>query len=167
MEKIAILIPCYNESKNIEKEQIQKMLKYYAIYLIIAIVVYISNAILYNTNETYKQYMEYNDIRNNLHDLNYVSYEENKEIFDEVGWSKNDHYMFYTFGFGDENIYSKENLEKILNYKIEKDGKYNFNTDISEIKESFISECMNNYTYIIIFFMAIFILSLFKDEDLS
>ena len=150
------------KSKNIEKEQIQKMLKYYAIYLIIAIVVYISNAILYNTNETYKQYMEYNDIRNNLHDLNYVSYEENKEIFDEVGWSKNDHYMFYTFGFGDENIYSKENLEKILNYKIEKDGKYNFNTDISEIKESFISECMNNYTYIIIFFMAIFILSLFN-----
>ena len=150
------------KSKNIEKEQIQKMLKYYAIYLIIAIVVYISNAILYNTNETYKQYMEYNDIRTNLHDLNYVSYEENKEIFDEVGWSKNDHYMFYTFGFGDENIYSKENLEKILNYKIEKDGKYNFNTDISEIKESFISECMNNYTYIIIFFMAIFILSLFN-----
>ena len=150
------------KSKNIEKEQIKKMLKYYAIYLIIAIVVYISNAILYNTNETYKQYMEYNDIRTNLHDLNYVSYEENKEIFDEVGWSKNDHYMFYTFGFGDENIYSKENLEKILNYKIEKDGKYNFNTDISEIKESFISECMNNYTYIIIFFMAIFILSLFN-----
>lgn len=150
------------KSKNIEKEQIKKMLKYYAIYLIIAIVVYISNAILYNTNETYKQYMEYNDIRTNLHDLNYVSYEENKEIFDEVGWSKNDHYMFYTFGFGDEDIYSKENLEKILNYKIEKDGKYNFNTDISEIKESFISECMNNYTYIIIFFMAIFILSLFN-----
>ena len=150
------------KSKNIEKEQIQKMLKYYAIYVIIAIVVYISNAILYNTNETYKQYMEYNDIRTNLHDLNYVSYEENKEIFDEVGWSKNDHYMFYTFGFGDENIYSKENLEKILNYKIEKDGKYNFKTDISEIKESFISECMNNYTYIIIFFMGIFILSLFN-----
>lgn len=153
--------------KNIEKSQIKKMFKYYLIYAIITIVVYISNIIIYNSNDTYKEYMEYNDIRTTLHDLTYVDYEENKEIFDEIGWSKNDHYMFYTFGFGDENIYSKENLEKILNYKIQKEGKYSFNTDISEICKSFTEQCMNTNTYITIIFIAIFIFSLFNGNKLK
>lgn len=49
--------------------------------------------------------------------MSYTDYEENKEIFNEIGWSKNDHYLFYTFNYGDENTYSKENLEKIVEYK--------------------------------------------------
>lgn len=145
--------------KKIEKSQIVKMIKYYFVYIIITIVVAISNIIIYNDN-TYKEYMEYNDIRSTLHDLTYVDYEENKEIFDEIGWSKNDHYMFYTFNFGDENIYSKENLEKILDYKIQKDGKYSFNTDIHEIEGAFLSQCMNTNTYLSILFISIFIVSL-------
>lgn len=147
--------------KNIEKSQIVRMIKYYLVYIIITIVIVISNIIIYNTDNTYKEYMKYNDIRTTLHDLTYVDYEENKEIFDEIGWSKNDYYMFYTFNFGDENIYSKENLEKILDYKIQKDGKYSFNTNIHEIGEAFSSQCMNTNTYLSILFISVFIVSLF------
>lgn len=147
--------------KKIEKSKIITMIKYYLVYIIITIVVVISNIMIYKDN-TYKEYMEYNDIRATLHDLTYVDYEENKEIFDEIGWSKNDHYMFYTFNFGDENVYSKENLEKILDYKIQKDGKYNFNTNIHEIEEAFSSQCMDTNTYLSILFISIFIGSLFN-----
>ena len=108
--------------------------------------------------------MIYNDARATLHDITYVDYDNNKEIFDEIGWSKNDHYMFYTFGFGDENIFSKEKIQKVLDYKIKKDGKYNFNTDLIQIKDNFISEATNTYTYISILFTSIFIMSLFINK---
>ena len=175
MQSLLIIIPFfglyfvinlvgYKFQKQIQKDTIIKMLKYYLIYVLITVIVYLSNIIIYNSDEVYKNYMEYNDIRATLHDIIYVDYEENKEIFDEVGWSKNDHYLFYTFNFGDEDIYSKENLQKILDYKIQKDGKYNFDTNIVEINRSFISETSDSITYISILFMAIFIISLFNSN---
>lgn len=69
--------------------------------------------------------------------------------------------MFYTFNFGDENIYSKENLEKILDYKIQKDGKYNFDMDISKIADSLLSQYMNQNIYLFLIFISVFIISLF------
>ena len=175
MQSLLIIIPFfglyfiinlvkYKFQKQIQKDTIIKIVKYYLIYILITVIVYVSNIIIYNSDEIYKNYMEYNDTRATLHDIIYVDYEENKEIFDEIGWSKNDHYLFYTFNFGDENIYSKENLEKILDYKIQKDGKYNFDTNIAKINENFISETTDSITYISILFITIFIISLFKSN---
>ncbi len=173
MQSLLIIIPFfglyfiinlikYKFQKQITKDTVIKMLKYYLIYVIITIVVYVSNIIIYNSDEVYKNYMEYNDIRTTLHDIIPLDYGENKEIFDEVGWSKNDYYLFYTFNFGDENIYSKEKLQKILDYKIQKDGKYNYDIKIDEIYKSFISESTDSITYISILFITSFILSLFN-----
>ena len=172
MQSLLIIIPFfglyfvinlvkYKVLKQLQKDTVIKMLKYYLIYVIITVIVYVSNTVIYNSDEVYKNYMEYNDIRATLHDITYVDYEENKEIFDEIGWSKNDHYLFYTFNFGDENIYSKENLQKILDYKIQKDGKFNFNTDIEDISKNFISESGDSITYISILFITLFIIALF------
>ena len=173
MQSLLIIIPFfglyfiinlikYKFQKQITKDTVIKMLKYYLIYVIITIVVYVSNIIIYNSDEVYKNYMEYNDIRTTLHDIIPLDYGENKEIFDEVGWSKNDYYLFYTFNFGDENIYSKEKLQKILDYKIQKDGKYNYDIKIDEIYKSFISESTDSITYISILFITSFIISLFN-----
>ncbi len=150
--------------KNITKEKILTLLKEYLIYLGIIIVVYVSNYMSYNTNEVYKNYMEYNYLRTQLHDITPVDYEENKEIFDKIGWSKNDYYLFYTFNFGDENVYTKENLQKILDYKIQKDGKYNFNTNINKIAQSFLNEIKSNYKYIFIMLIIVFIISLYNKQ---
>lgn len=146
------------------KDKLKRLIKNYFIFLIITAIVYISNVIIYNSDELYKNYMEYNEIRSNLHDINYVSYEENKEIFDEIQWSKNDHYLFYTFGFGDENKYSKENLKKILDYKIQKDGKYQFNSDISEIIQEYSYEMFYMNIFITILFFSTFGISIFLSK---
>ncbi len=174
MQSVIIIIPflgiylIYNIvkflRKDINKDKLIKIIKYYSIYILILITTYISSSIIYNLDNIYKEYMVYNDARTTLHDITYVDYEENKEIFDEIGWSKNDHYIFYTFGFGDENIFSKEKIQKVLDYKIKKDGKYNFNTDLIQIKDNFISEATNTYTYISILFTSIFIMSLFINK---
>ena len=154
----------YKFKKTIKKEKILRLTKYYIIYTIITITIYISNIIIYNSDEVYKNYIEYNDIRATLNDIIYVDYEENKEIFNQIGWSKNDHYLFYTFNFGDEKIYSKENLQKILDYKIQKDGKYNYDINLAQLQDSYILEMKETNTYIAIIFVGIYIMCLFNKE---
>lgn len=163
---LGIFILEYREETK-EKSQIVKMLKCYLIYFVITIVVTTSNQLIYQTDSTYREFMEYHEIRATLHDIIYVDYEENKEIFDEIAWSQNDHYMFYTFNFGDEEIFSKENLEKILNYKIQKDGKYAFDGDMTRITGNFMTQTISDNTYITILFVGIFILCLFKESKMK
>ena len=77
-----------------------------------------------------KYYEEHKDERKEYYKKHY---EENKEIFDQIGWSSNDHYLFYTFNFGDENIFSGENLQKILDNQIQKNGYNYLNMNIKQI----------------------------------
>ena len=146
------------------KKNIQELLKEYVVLVIIAIIVYGSNMLIYNTNETYKNYIEYNNLRAELQDLSYTNYEGNKKIFDEIGWSKNDHYLFYTFNYGDENVYSKENLQKIINYKKENGEKYNLNKDINDVWDSLLEQLKGSNKYISILFFATFILAIYTND---
>ena len=146
------------------KKNIQELLKEYVVLVIIAIIVYGSNMLIYNTNETYKNYIEYNNLRAELQDLSYTNYEENKKIFDEIGWSKNDHYLFYTFNYGDENVYSKENLQKIIDYKKENGEKYNLNKDINDVWDSLLEQLKGSNKYISILFFATFILAIYTND---
>lgn len=146
------------------KKNIQELLKEYVVLVIIAIIVYGSNMLIYNTNETYKNYIEYNNLRAELQDLSYTNYEENRKIFDEIGWSKNDHYLFYTFNYGDENVYSKENLQKIIDYKKENGEKYNLNKDINDVWDSLLEQLKGSNKYISILFFATFILAIYTND---
>lgn len=146
------------------KKNIQELLKEYVVLVIIAIIVYGSNMLIYNTNETYKNYIEYNNLRAELQDLSYTNYEENKKIFDEIGWSKNDHYLFYTFNYGDENVYSKENLQKIIDYKKENGEKYNLNKEINDVWDSLLEQLKGSNKYISILFFATFILAIYTND---
>ena len=149
--------------KTVKKDKIIKILQYDLIYLIITIIVYVSNSMMYQS-DVYKKYTQYNSTRTTLHDAIYVDYEENKEIFDQIGWSSNDHYLFYTFNFGDENIFSEENLQKILDDKIQKDGPNYLNMDIKQIEESFTSEITGSIVYLFLFFLILFVICLFQKD---
>ena len=133
------------------QSQTISLIKQYAIYIIITIIVYVSNMVIYSV-EPYKQYMEYNDLRAQLHDLSYTSYNSNKEIFDKIGWSQNDHYLFYTFNTGDENVYNKQNLQEIIDYKKQQGNYYNLNLELDKIATNFKDNLVNTNTFIAIMF---------------
>ena len=164
-----LLYAIYNliiwKKQKITNQELLRLVKQYLIIGIITIIVYISNIIIYQSDDLYKEYMEYNDIRAVLHDMSYTNYEENKEIFDEIGWSKNDHYLFYTFNFGDENVYSKENLQKILDYKMSKNDYYNLNLNRKEVTNKLTDEITNINTYICLLFIVIFIVALITNKE--
>lgn len=164
-----LLYAIYNliiwKKQKITNQELLRLVKQYLVIGIITIIVYISNIIIYQSDDLYKEYMEYNDIRAVLHDMSYTNYEENKEIFDEIGWSKNDHYLFYTFNFGDENVYSKENLQKILDYKMSKNDYYNLNLNRKEVTDKLTDEITNINTYICLLFIVIFIVALITNKE--
>ena len=80
--------------------------------------------------------------------ISYTSYNNNKEIFDKIGWSKNDHYLFYTFNTGDENVYNKQNLQKIIDYKKQQGNYYNLNLELDKIATNFKDNLVNTNTFI-------------------
>ena len=150
-------------SKKVEKEKIIRIVKNYLLFVILTVAIYVSNYIFYN-NEIYKNYDEFNELRTILHDNIYVSYEENKEIFDEIGWSKNDHYLFYTFNFGDENVYSKENLQKIIDYKKSQGELYNYDFELDNIVNDLIDQMRNVNPYISIMFLGSFLVAIYTNN---
>ena len=150
--------------KKTKKEKIVKILKHYLLFGGLTILVFVSNYMFYN-NEVYKKYNEYNRFRTILHDNAYVSYEENKEIFDEIGWSENDHYLFYTFNFGDENVFSKENLEKIVEYKKSQGNLYYYNTDIENIINNLVGQMRDTNPYISVLFIATFLIAIYTNKE--
>ena len=149
--------------KKVEKEKIIRIVKSYLLFGILTVAIYVSNYIFYN-NEIYKNYDEFNELRTILHDNIYVSYEENKEIFDEIGWSKNDHYLFYTFNFGDENVYSKENLQKIIDYKKSQGELYNYDFELDNIINDLIDQMRNVNPYISIMFLGSFLVAIYTNN---
>ena len=87
------------------------------------IIIHITNSLFYQ-NETYKEYLEYNELRTILQDKNTYNYERDKEVCEEIGWSENDYFLFKTVNLGDETVFSKENLQKIVDYKVKNYGHY-------------------------------------------
>lgn len=170
MQSLLIIVPfmgiylLYYLVKYKFQGQTINLIKQYAIYIIITIIIFASNKIIYSS-EPYKQYMEYNDLRAQLHDLSYTSYNNNKEIFDKIGWSPNDHYLFYTFNTGDENVYNKQNLQEIIDYKKQQGSYYNLNLDFDEIATSFKDELININTFIAIIFFSIIIVSMLNKNN--
>ncbi len=136
-----------------------KLIKKYIILLLITVIVYGSNILAYSS-DLYKEYIEFNNLRAHLQDLSYTSYEECKEIFKKIGWSKNDHYLFYTVNIGDENVYNKENLQEIVNYKKQNNNYYNLNLNIYDIFDKFQNQVINTYTIITILFATTVIISM-------
>ena len=150
--------------KKIDKEKLLRILKNYLLLGIILVITYVSNYIVYN-NEVYDNYNEYNEKRTILHDISYTDYYENKEIFDEIGWSQNDQYLFYTFNFGDENVFSKDNLEKIVDYKISKDDIYDFDLELKEIQDLLIEQLRDTNAYVSIMFIASFLVAIYTNKE--
>ena len=88
----------------------------------IVLLVYVSNAFIYNINPIYRQYRKFNQVRTYLFDSNVVSYDDNKEVFEKIGWDYNDWKLLYTYSYADEEFYTTQNLVKLKNnLRLDKD----------------------------------------------
>lgn len=69
---------------------------------------------MYQNNEGWKEYLEYNELRSALLDYGVPDYERNRKEYQEMGISENDYYSLCNWDFADPEKFSKETLENIL-----------------------------------------------------
>lgn len=98
--------------KNYLKEILIKI-SFIVITCFISFIISKINTNYYNSMPMYKNYLEYNKLRSKLHDIMPNSYNNNIQIYDNLGWSYNDYRCFYLFNHGDESIFAIDNLLKI------------------------------------------------------
>ena len=66
----------------------------------------------YNQNKGWQAYDELFYWRESLHALEMEHYDQNKDVYDSIGWSKNDYNMFRVWMFHDENVFSTQKIQK-------------------------------------------------------
>lgn len=114
---IVIVLPfyiCYAIIDIYKKRRKNTILDFIVIILAL-VILHITNYILYNYNSTYKKYSEFNTIRTYFFDFNIFDYNSNKEILNEIGWTKNDYDMLYSYSQCDENNYNIDALLELKN----------------------------------------------------
>ena len=89
--------------------------------IVIFLLVFVSDKIIYNINPIYKEYTKFNDVRTYFFDSNVLDYDKYKNILKDNGWTYNDWKVFYTYSFADENYYNFEKLSML--YECVQEGK--------------------------------------------
>lgn len=133
-----------------------KILKNLIIITLIILSIVISNEIIYRSNSIYEKYTEFNNIRTYFFDSNVLDYEQNKELFEENGWTYADWNLFYTYSFADENFYNFDNLSSLK----EDINEGNLEGKINKIIYSFKSLCLESIGLYKIFVIGIIIIIL-------
>lgn len=116
-----LLFFIFNYLKNKEKKHLKIMI----ILILLVLLINVSFNVFYNINPTYREFLKFHDVRTYLHDYNWLYYENNKEVFNNINWSENDRNIFYAYCYGDENVYNTETLEKLKESAINNQGKEN------------------------------------------
>ena len=98
-----------------KKLKLKKIVSYVLVFVIafgISLPTYIVNVSFYRNNETYI----YNDNRSKLHDFGFPDYDNNVDLYQELGISKND-YDFFTTANLDLSVLNNNTVKKLAEAK--------------------------------------------------
>lgn len=76
-----------------------------------------SDFICYSMNEEWSYYKDYNDARTQLLDFGIPSFQENRERYEEIGFSENDMELLSNWVLADYDKFNYEDLNKIASWK--------------------------------------------------
>lgn len=125
-----------------------------SLVLIVGVVfgVYFYNKFYYLNDPQWKEYIDFNSARSRIRDYPIPSYEENQELYDQIGVSYNDYLNLKTYNINDQDFYTIERLNLIADIgdgkevfndtlaSYDADGKWDQNSSMDEASEQFSSE---------------------------
>ncbi|MDR1564491.1 MAG: hypothetical protein LBS74_06005 [Oscillospiraceae bacterium] len=99
------------------KKQKKQTIKYFGLFILLAVLLTVFLPMIkwgaFNSQE-YKDYIRYNNARTALLDSKELNYSKYRDVFEEIGWTENDHEQFYYWAFQDSEKYSVEKLERLV-----------------------------------------------------
>lgn len=99
-------------------------------------------------NAEWKNYKEFNSVRANLDDYGMLDYETHEEIYQKIGYNDIDIKMLSTWHSADDEVFSKENLQEIIQNKVKKE--YSFENIKQSLKEMYSNVLKNNYLFYVV-----------------
>lgn len=75
------------------------------------------NNIVYNSNEITSDYYKWSNASSSVRDYPLPEYDDNKSLYDQVGWTNNDRNMIREWYFADKKVFSTEALSEFNNNK--------------------------------------------------
>ena len=135
------------------KDKNFRIIKVVLILIGVILLIYISFNIIYNINPLYKEFMKFHEARTYLHDYNWMYYNSNKKTFNSVNWSENDSDIFYSYCFGDEEVFNYETLETLKENALKNTNKINVLQRFSNTFNGFVNS-INEGTYKFIFLIV-------------
>lgn len=133
------------------------------ILFILLIALNIVGTLFYKQNNILKNFQQWQEASIKIRDYTPIDYYKYKNIFEEINWNENDLKLFYTWNFADNDKFSVENMNKIVN-NVQISDRYNLNLKsvISNfIKQYFTKKITLNETYILLF-VILFITCMIK-----
>ena len=127
-----IYLVTYLFIKIINKEKLKNIIIVNFVIGLCVIIIQNFSINYYNNNLIYKKYFEYSKIRVLHNDFCDIDYNENKDIFKNVGWSENDKKLLDLVTIADEDVFSKDNLETIYKTYISEKEMIKFNDTVSK-----------------------------------
>lgn len=119
---------------------------------------------VYHLNPEWKEFREYNNNREEFTDYGIPSYENNREIYDEIGWSENDYLMIKQWNYADENVYTGDRFYKLYKYREANEPNLNFDRIVGII-DQFIVVSKNQLTLYIPLFLFVFFASVGSGKE--
>ncbi len=123
------------------------------ILILCIVMAWIVDTIVYESNDGWRSYREYNSVRGNLDDYGMLDYETHQEIYQKIGYNEIDVKMLSTWHSADDEVFSKENLQEIIRNKVPKE--YSFENIKQSLREMYNNVLKKNYL-----FYAILVLTL-------
>lgn len=106
----------------IKKGHWKKFLRYGVVYGVLFLMCIFLNVFsnkVYNSNPEWKEYKEFNKVRAELLDFGFPEYDENREIYQKHGISKNDLELYRNWNYGDPERFTEEMLRDLAEAKEE------------------------------------------------
>ena len=162
--EIFVLIRNKDFFEQIKKSSIKQIFKGFmkrtwGAFLLLALIV-ISVFVNYKAfyeNEGWRYWKEYNALRSSVLDYQLPDYESNKAKYKEIGVDRIDFQMLCNWNYADQNVFSKEKLEKINNFRL---SEKNENVSLYEFFKQFLhqlfSEMISYYSLVaLVFFVCL------------
>lgn len=134
-----------------DKKKATNLAIFFVIINICFCILFNINKFAYNSEQIWKEYMQFNLVRSNLIDYGAMDYDMYKDTFESVNWSRSDHAIFYGFMIPDEEKFNTDNLQRIL--KAKQNNKFNFN--VKSIRKQLVDGIKEKNTLFVFYIILI------------
>lgn len=106
--------------RHVQKKEIaivKKYIGYFGVTVIIAVLLFSLDAIAYRQDVEWNNYLTYNNLRSELLDYGFPVYEENVQLYEELGYTEMDYLNFTAWDFADTERFQVNQMRQLIHSK--------------------------------------------------